>query len=460
MRFMRGTIVISLVGVFFVVSAGPGHVVSADGSSSTVDSSSTTVSGSTSTTTTTIGGTTTTTSILPATNLEDVPSAHVNWPFCSSNSVTYCVESATKVNSDGTESPAGGPSPYMNCHASGSTNGPCLTDGSFWMEVGLSGNFTAQDVDTTYHWRVRMGKFSPDVMMLGNTQRTKVSGSATDGWHLEIWAKPALKAYKNMCISAANCGDSVVAESATYQVSGYVRSLGIGTSFTMPSVPTVALRDSLRGTFITTNGMSQSWDFKEDTFRVTAVSPHFLTDGVTVTPGYVKVFLPSAYALGMQGYASLSEITADDIALTVSSKEAKAAVTVMEGGILVDTGVTHFSAPDPTIRLKKKSETSTGVPTTTTLGSVVTTTTTTTPIPVATTVAARPILKRGASKALSAIYRAKAAQKARWAASGACSIKGAKLVAKTKAGTCTVTVRVLNAKKKYVVAAKKSYTVA
>ena len=458
MRFMRGATVISLVGVFFVVSAGPGHVVSADGSSSTVDSSSTTVSGSTSTTTTTIGGTTTTTSILPATNLNDVPNAHVNWPSCSSNSVTYCVETATKVNADGSEAPAGGPSPYMNCHSNGQSGDPCLTDGSFWMEVGLSGNFTAQDLDTTYHWRVRMGKFSPDVMMLGNTQRTKVSGSAADGWRLEIWARPALKAYKNGCISAANCGDSAVAESATYQVSGYVRSLGIGSSFTMPSVPTATLRDSLRGTFITTNGMSQSWDFKEDTFRVTAVSPHFLTDGTTVTPGYVKVFLPSAYALGMQGYTSLSEITADDIALTVSSKEAKAAVTVMEGGILVDTGVTHFSAPDPTIRLKKKSETSTGVSTTTTTG-LAGAATTTTAVPVATTVAARAVLKRGASKALTAIYRAKAAQKARWAASGACSIKGAKLVAKTKTGTCSVTVRVLNAKKKYVVAARKTYSV-
>ena len=467
MRFMRGATVISLVGVFLVVSAGPGHVVSADGSSSTVDSSSTTVSGSTSTT---IGGTTTSTIASP-TNLDSLPMSGPEWPECASDDVTYCVEPLYLINADGSESLVTTHFPYVSC-SQGSQSRPCALDGSANLGVGVrkkgalpSASFTSDDVAKTFHWTIRTGRFSPDLMMLGNTLKTRLTGSTSIGWKLEIWAQPRTMAYTtSACRWASECTDDVVAEVVYYLLDGYIRMFAIGGDYSRigqsPFVESEQVRDALRGAFISSNGMSQSWDFKADTVRVTIIAPHYLPGKTGITPGFVKVFLPTKYVLGDRGYSSLSEVKPADIALTVSNADSTAKITVMDDGLLIDTGVTHFSAPDPTVRLKRKSESLTGVSTTTTVGSVVTTTTTTaTPIPVATTVAALAVLKRGASKALTAIYRAKAAQKARWAASGACSIKGAKLVAKTKTGTCTVTVRVLNAKKKYVVAARKTYSV-
>jgi hypothetical protein len=81
-------------------------------------------------------------------------------------------------------------------------------DGSNWLEVSLSGNFSETDLQNTYRWKLRTGKLSPDIMMLGYTQKTVIGGNATAGWTIEIWAKPALKAILNGCFSASTCPDT------------------------------------------------------------------------------------------------------------------------------------------------------------------------------------------------------------------------------------------------------------
>ena len=330
-------------------------------------------------------------------------------------------------------------------------------DGSNWLELGLSGNFSETDLQKIYRWKLRTGKLSPDIMMLGDTQKTVIGGNATDGWTLEIWAKPALKAYLNGCFSASTCPDTSVASSVSYSIGGYVRMLGINASW--PSVASESLRNALRGTFISTNGMSQGWAFSNDTFSATAVSPHFLPPDATgksaVTPGYVKIFLPESYITLDRGYKDISLVTSDRVKLTVSGQNATAKVTKATGGILVDTGVEHFSAPNPEMSVLKASDAAV---------SVVTTTTTIAPtfnsvavVNYSTPAVAK--LKKGASKTLSSIAKTKASQKPKWSASGKCKIVGSKLVALKVAGTCKVTLRVLNSKKKYVVQTTKTFKV-
>ena len=298
--------------------------------------------------------------------------------------------------------------------------------------------------------------------MMGDTQKTVIGGNATDGWTIEIWAKPALKAYLNGCYSASTCPDTSVASSVSYSLAGYIRTLGVEADMKLwrwPSVGTEALRSALRGTFISTNGMSQSWTFSNDTFSATAVSPHFLPPDATgksaVTPGYVKIFLPETYITLDRGYKDLSLVTSDRVKLTVSGQNATAKVTKATGGILVDTGVEHFSAPNPEMSVLKASDAAV---------SVVTTTTTIAPtsnsvVAVNYPVAAVAKLKKGASKTLSSIAKTKAAQKPKWSASGKCKIVGSKVVALKVAGTCKVTLRVLNSKKKYVVQTTKTFKV-
>jgi hypothetical protein len=300
-------------------------------------------------------------------------------------------------------------------------------------------------------------------MMLGDTQKTVIGGNATAGWTIEIWAKPALKAYLNGCFSASTCPNTSVASSVSYSIGGYLRMLGINASW--PSVASESLRNALRGTFISTNGMSQGWTFSNDTFFATAVSPHFLPPDATgksaVTPGYVKIFLPETYITLDRGYKDLSLVTPDRVKLTVSGQNATAKITKLTGGILVDTGVEHFSAPNPEMSVLKAGEAATSVVT----GGIYSSTTTSvaptysSAVPVNMTKVVMAKLKKGSSKTLSSIVKTKASQKPKWTASGKCKIAGIKLVALRVAGTCKVTLRVLNSKKKYVVQTTKTFKV-
>jgi hypothetical protein len=193
-------------------------------------------------------------------------------------------------------------------------------------------------------------------MMLSDAQRSVVAGNATDGFTLEVWAKPALFAYKNNCMMPT-CGQNDVSERVSIKIQGYATMLMVGTSMTRPSVATAAQRDAMRGIFISTNAMNQSWSFSQDTFNVSATSPHFLPDGRTLTPGFVKVFLPGSYVLQDRGYTDISQVKPEFFDLKVSQASATAKVSVLNGGLLVDTGVEHFSSPNPSVKLKSAAET-------------------------------------------------------------------------------------------------------
>ena len=370
------------------------------------------------------------------------------------------------VGADGKESPSGA-TPASNCHNNAYSSELCAMDGSDWLEVGLSGSFSEATSQSIYRWKLRTGKLSPDILMLGDTQKTVIGGNATVGWTIEIWAKPAFKAYLNGCYSTSSCPDTSVATSVSYSISGYLRMLGINASW--PSVATESLRSALRGTFITTNGMSQSWSFSVDTFSANAVSPHLLPPDSSgksaITPGFVKIFLPDTYLSLDRGYNDLSLVTADRMKLAVSGKTATAKLTKTEGGFLVDTGVEHFSSVDVTLVVLLRSASVNGTvstpngespsvnsPTATTPS--VNTQTYTSLISGSVTT-----LRRSSSKPLSSIAKTKASQKAKWSASGKCKIAGSKVIALKVAGSCKITLRVLNSKKKYVIQMTKLFKV-
>ena len=398
--------------------------------------------------------------------ISDIPRQWNNWLACQYETQTYCYEPLKIIGSSGNEQPAQWSLiPSTNCHGNGSPssyspeviNPLCDLTGAHWMEVGVRGTFTKADLANTYRWKLRTGKIEPSVLMLGDTQKTLVGGDATTGWTLEIWAKPALKAYLHGCFTAETCPKTSVASHSEVALAGYSRMLSIESySQSGVSVPTVELRNALRGTFIATNGVSQSWRFSLDTFLVTAVSPHFLPPDSSgkseITPGFVRVFLPKAYITLDRGYKTLSLVTSDRVRLRVAGENATAKVTAMDHGILVDTGVTHFSAPNPEMMVLKADEPAVNLPTSMSP---------TVSLPTAgkTPATSFTTLKKGKSKTLSSIAKPKASQRPKWTASGACRISGTRVVASKKSGTCKVTVRVLNTKKKYVVLKTVSYKV-
>lgn len=381
----------------------------------------------------------------------------------SSVAPTTTVASSTTMLSSATTSPSGpqlsptmGFTPYANCHVNEVSTEYCVFDGTDWMEVGVSGTFTELHLKKIFRWKLRTGKFEPDVMMMGETLKMVVGGDDASGWTLEIWARPAIKAYLNGCFSAQTCPSTSVAQSVSYSLAGYAKMLYVGVDKPSVSrVDSVELRNALRGTFISTNGMSQSWTFSQDWFYVTAVSPHFLppVNGAPseVTPGFVKVFLPEKYFTLDRGYKDLTMVTADRVKMKVSGQNATANVTAQDGGMLIDTGVTHFSAPNPEFSVLKANETVAATPTSPIVSG-------TTPQQTSSTIS-RPVLKKGATKTLASIAKTTAAQKPKWSAKGSCKISGSRVIASKKSGTCTVTLRVLNSKKKYVVKTTKVFAV-
>lgn len=371
--------------------------------------------------------------------VSQVPTRGVFWSKCTATDQVYCVESVTLRDSSGNEIVTSA-NPYANCHNNDmSSTEKCSLDGSDWMEMGVDVNsdsnsyrFTGIDITTyTYAWKVRTGKLEPDVLMMGDTQRVVVGGNASEGWTIEITAKPSKRAYASPpCLTQSTCATQV-ADHVTVGLSGYLRMLGVGREIPGMSVETESLRDALRGTFISTNGMSQSWSFSQDTFSVLARSPHFLPADSTgkseVAPGFVRVFLPAKYIMFDRGYSSLSLVTADRVQLTVSGENATAKVTPTSEGILVDTGVEHFSAPDPTLRILKMNEISR--------------------------------IRRGVPVALSKFATPKATAKPKWSVKGSCKIVGKTIVATASKGTCSLTLQTLNAKKIYVTSLKKTLKV-
>ena len=115
---------------------------------------------------------------------------------------------------------------------------------------------------------------------------------------------------------------------------------------------------------------------------------------------------------------------------------------------MIDTGVTHFSAPNPEFSVLKAGE-----------QLVAQAPVTAAPNTVAAAPTTRPTFKKGSTKALSSIARTTSKQKPQWTTKGQCKISGTRVIALKKTGTCTVTLRVLNSKKKYVVKTTKTFVV-
>jgi len=477
-RIGRFLVVVCMLGTTTYVGNSSSLVsadhVPVDATSSTSTSSST----SSDSTSTTIGSTTDTSIPAPRSpgrnsylTIDLPPVRDGGWMGCSFAQQVYCYEPVGVITPSGIETlvPAGANViPITYCQNNDRSSDYCVFDGSDWIGVSIAANFNASDVQNTYHWKLRTGKFEPDIMMLGDTQKSVVAGNETTGWTLEIWARPTLKAWLSACYSAANCGENTVATTVRYGLEGYVRMLGVGDGIKWPSVATKQLRDALRGTWISTNGMTQSWVFSQDKFSVTAISPHFLpsVNGAApeVGPGYVRVFLPTSYVTLDRGYTDIKFVTSDKVELTVSGAAATANVTIKENGLLIDTGVTHFSAPNPVVKVLKADEVRTQPVSSGTVApalSVVRTqpVSSGTVAPALSVVRSISVIKRGKSVLLASVAKPKESQKPKWSASGACSVKGTQVVASKKKGTCKVTLRVLNSKKKYVVSLTKKFKV-
>lgn len=188
-----------------------------------------------------------------------------------------------------------------------------------------------------------------------------------------------------------------------------------------------------------------TWDVLTKQMKINVGSSHLDENGKVVVGTYsASIPLSVVQCLYGDGFipnqAEVS-VTYEDGSSTFTSAQA---VSVVDGIMNLSINGFHYSAPTIGLKLKASG----------TAVSVVTGTTGT-----SATIAPTSKLKKGSSKALSSIAKTKTSQKPKWSASGKCKIVGSKVVALKVAGTCKVTLRVLNSKKKYVVQTTKTFKV-
>ena len=199
MKKIRFVSMLTVVSLFYFVPLSSKSVAA----ETAPQASTTSISGASPTSSTPISPTVTSPSlsgVMPAAHsagansfltINDAVRKSTVWTACTFVEQEYCYEPLTITNSEGliVSSPMSLIRPYANCHGSGNggsldpavLNPPCALSGEDWMEVQLWGTLSKNDLSNTYRWKVRTGKISPDILMMGEVLKTKVEGNDNDG---------------------------------------------------------------------------------------------------------------------------------------------------------------------------------------------------------------------------------------------------------------------------------------
>ena len=114
------------------------------------------------------------------------------------------------------------------------------------------------------------------------------------------------------------------------------------------------------GVWAEANANSFSWLYPSPSeiykFSFQAQNYHYLpqngTEALQLMPARIQVFLPAEYLLAL-GYSSLAEFDASDYSVTTEDgQQTSPTVTEHDGGLLINTGVQHYSSPNPSITFK------------------------------------------------------------------------------------------------------------
>jgi hypothetical protein len=200
------------------------------------------------------------------------------------------------------------------------------------------------------------------------------------------------------------------------------------------------------GAWAEANAQGFSWSYSVDgpsaatptKLFFEASAPHYLprvgTNDLVVMPARVQVFLPAAYFTAI-GYATLSEFDSSSYSVTAEDGQ-KVSPTVVEqdGGLRINLGVQHYSAPNPTIVFKSKNEATAVV---------------VTPAAPAATNATKTV-RRSTQKSLTSLISLSKTGTKTYKVTGGCSISGKNLRTPSRKTTCKLTLTVRNSKKKIV----------
>ena len=336
------------------------------------------------------------------------PAAREFFAVCSTADQEFCIEALEFTPANGTKRTIADPSPampgsdpYVQAFLSAPYSGPSsLVSGGYPPSISINyydPNGMAQPTpplktavglaDGVYRVVMRTGDFDPTYMLLtGKFDSYSVSKGADGNWTVDLSARPMPTArvvvmdgnqsMLNTCQASNWLGDC----EANFAYQGYILA-----SFAMLADP--AQRESGRGMWISSNasvvGMG-SLDFLKGEIKAEVKSPHYVptdfpTAGLTaegsrhLNPAFYETFIPYTMMTKMLGQMSGKDVTVDQVKSYLSKptevmegsiKEAASAsaspvdkvqsltTTAGETGVRVNFNLTHYSSPDPSLKMK------------------------------------------------------------------------------------------------------------
>lgn len=221
--------------------------------------------------------------------------------------------------------------------------------------------------DGTYSFAIRLGSLDPSFTGISGDPVSVVTSLRSDGsFLLSVTAKPkpfiSVMSSVQSCISSNWSCDGEVG--VQRNISGFV-----------VTHPTEQLRSKIRGSWVATNASSFStpqFSISERKVAAAAAGPHtvpagYPLDGLAIesgkglNPAFYKAFVPYSVLELMLELAPAdlkSYLTPETVKAKISEagsqKDQSVSVTSTELGVVVDLGLTHFSAPNPEITFQKK----------------------------------------------------------------------------------------------------------
>lgn len=437
------------------------------------------------------------------------------WQWCTTSNVNGCIQSLTTISPEKVETtytsaanlPAG-MQLSVTCTPNSSVN-TCDTNRYVTREDGQcaeaptwGGRFTTPSIEIDINWagkvgwgirlRLSTGNFRA-AFSIGFGTTSSITTSDGDGTYTYVNTSVIGKSY------TATAPQSVIALTGTPQYqSAYTEWLktAIATSereaihvqvwprdhllrpanpyspkptdgtTTVPSVPvtpTGCQYYPFDGAFAEANATGFSWSYSSgatspnvpNVLKFMAQAPHYLpqvnNEPLQVMPARVQVFLPTSFFSAL-GYASLSEFNASSYSVTTEDgQKTSPSIEIRENGILINLGLQHYSAPNPSVTITPKS-----IPSTAT-NEVTSTPPATSPVVVSKPFVALKKLARKKSAPLSVFISYRLPGTKSWKVSGGCTIVKSTLRAPARPATCKLTLTVRNSKKRVI--ATKSHSI-
>lgn len=321
-----------------------------------------------------------------------------DWTFCTSESQVGCIEHFSFEDGGGVmrsyatlnEAQNAGISVTARCYASGASDGaPCVPPasmgcGSAGTNFQVSVNPTPFDenanprdgsvfLDRRFVVRLRTGDFDPVFAMGGRIDATTRARLSSGLFTFEVegriqksysvsFSGVSMQPYETYRSRLSEFLGTSKATSVAYSAgvsvypSSFLKSTSVdlnGLCVTMPF--TDAFADANGMGFTTTWKPARPTDPLVSTIEMEVSGPHFLPDSNgnddKFVPARIRFFLPDAFFTSA-GYEDPSRFDASRMLITTrDGQKPVPTLTRKATGVLVDYGISHYSAPDPVLKL-------------------------------------------------------------------------------------------------------------